>query len=1152
MQNPLNLRPLSQEDLSSSRLRIALSVFLFALLFCGKPAAAQGQQPTPQIAQSATSQAVYVPSRITQAVDETKLTLLRGNVHPLARPEFDRGVAPLDLPMQRMMLVLKRSPEQETALAKLLDEQQDKSSPNYHKWLTPEQFGLQFGPSDADVQAVTLWLESQGFQVAQVAKGRTVIEFSGVAAQVQSAFHTAIHKFVVNGEEHWANVSDPQIPAALAPVVAGVASLHNFRHQPYTRFLGTFQRTKATGEVKPLFTYTDSNGQFFGVGPADFATIYNVPSTATGAGVTIAIVGRTNINIPDVHAFRSMFGLPVNDPSVVLNGPDPGIVSPGEESEADLDVEWSGAVAPLATIKLVVTETPESNASDGIDLSALYIVDNDLAPVMSESFGSCEAALLTAGNQFENNLWQQAAAEGITVTVASGDNGSAGCDNPNTETAAQFGLAVSGIASTPFNIAVGGTDFDSSLSGYPAPFWNTANTTTTPPIPSSALSYIPEVPWNDSCAAAGLLTGCATVRSSGSDLVAASGGPSNVYKKPTWQTGLSVPLDGMRDIPDVSLFASDGNHRSFYIICQSDQDPTGGSGCDLATSPTSPNHNFQAAGGTSASVQAFAGIMALVNQQTGQRQGNANPVVYALAAASGNSCTSNAAAVSNTNCVFYDVTKSNISVACHGGKPNCSNASTAASAFGVMTTATGGNTLAFGAGSGYDLATGLGSVNVANLLAKWSSVTFFSSTAAITASPSGTIPHGSNASFTVHVTSGSGTPTGNVTLIASPPGFAQEALGPFPLTSGTAAVSTDLLPGSPVAGGVPQPYPVVAHYPGDGTFGASDSAPVNVTVSKESSQTVVRFITFSANGVPIFNTGPITVAYGSPYILRVDVRNSAGVQCSTDTALPTTPPTAPCPTGTVNLTDNGSPLKDFSGGNTGTTTLNGQGYLEDQPIQLPASSTPHNIVAAYLGDNSYNASTSPALAVTVNQATTTTAVAAIPTTITSGGSVTLTALVSTPSNGDAPCDGTANTGTVRFLNGSTAISGTVTYVGTSGAASTTGAASCTATLATTLSASLMQRSDVYYASNRQKGSGWLFAASGLMLGFLILPGIPAKLRRRKSFFIVLFLALAVLSAGVVGCGGGGGGGRTIQISAQYGGDSNYSNSTAPAITITVQ
>src|SRR5712672_2927972 len=516
-----------------------------ALAFCCWQAGAQSTA-----ARSGGEQNSRVAARVLDTVDDTNRSMLRGNVHPMARPEFDRGTVADAQPLTRILLLLQRSAEQEAALRQLMEEQQSKNSANYHAWLTPEDFGKKFGPADADVQAVTDWLNSHGFQNIKVAKGKTVVEFSGNVGQVRNAFGTEIRNFNIKGEDHFANVRDPQIPAALAPVVRGVVALHNFRPQPQMHSLGTFQRNAKTGEVKPAFTFTDVNGTFYAMGPADFATIYNIPAGATGAGQSIAIVGQSNINLQDVTDFRSIFGLPAYAPgqlNVILNGPDPGLVS-GDEGESDLDVEWAGAIAPAATINFVVTQMSITDAIAGVEGSALYIVDNNIAPVLSESYGACESALGSGGNAFYNSLWQQAAAEGITVVVSAGDNGAAGCDNPNS--AASSGVAVSGLASTPFNVAMGGTDFDDATTQ--TTFWNAANTSTTPPVLASAKSYIPETTWNDSCAATGI-TGCAGLSSTAASVnaVAGRGGPSSVYSKPSWQTSLSS--DSARDIPDVSL-----------------------------------------------------------------------------------------------------------------------------------------------------------------------------------------------------------------------------------------------------------------------------------------------------------------------------------------------------------------------------------------------------------------------------------------------------------------------------------------------------------------------------------------------------------------------------------------------------------------------
>src|SRR3984957_3806601 len=482
--------------------RYSLLSFAMLLAFSGLRLSAQTKPDS-----ASASQAAALPARITQAIDETQLVTLTGNVHPLARPEFDRGVVDDSMPMNRMLVMLRRSPAQQAALQQLMLEQQSKNSPSFHQWLTPEQFGAQFGPADTDVQTVTGWLASRGFQNIKVCQGPTTIEFSGNVGQVRAAFHTDIHRYLVNGETHQANASNPQLPEALTPVVAGIVSLNNFPKKSMRHTVGTFRRT-ADGRL--ISDLTGSTNQFFALGPADFAKIYNIPPALDGTGSKIAIVGFSDINIQDVRDFRNLFGLPANDPVIVHDGPAPGII--GEEGEADLDVEWSGAVAPMAEVDFVVSE--DTQTAGGLELSSLYVVDNNSDDIMSLSFGSCEAAL-GAANAFFNALWEQAAAQGITVTVAAGDPGSAGCDDFTTATAAAGGLAVSGIASTPFNVAVGGTDFDDV--GTQSTFWNQNPAPPAPPTanaPTTRLSvkgYIPETTWNDSCAAtatASSLTTC--------------------------------------------------------------------------------------------------------------------------------------------------------------------------------------------------------------------------------------------------------------------------------------------------------------------------------------------------------------------------------------------------------------------------------------------------------------------------------------------------------------------------------------------------------------------------------------------------------------------------------------------------------------------
>ena len=975
------------------------------------------------------------PVLVTQAVDNSVRTVLTGNIHPLARAEFDQGEAPPDLPLHRMLLVLKRSSQQETTLRGLIDDQQDKHSASYHQWLTPEKFGASFGPADSDIAAVTNWLQASGFQVAQVSKGRTIIEFSGTAGLVKQAFATAIHKYALNGKAYWANASDPSIPTALTPVVKGFASLNNFPRQPHHTVVAPFPGNYPKNELLPLFTFTLNTTTWYGVGPADFATIYNVQPLWTagidGTGQTIAIVGETNINIQDIRDFRSMFGLPANDPQIMLNGPDPGILTDGEEVESVLDVSWSGAVAKNATVDFVVSETTETTA--GIDLSAIYIIDQNLAPVMSESYLGCEAFLGNGGNAFYYYLWEQAAVQGITVLLCAGDGGSAGCDNFNTASEAQFGLAVSGLASTPFNVAVGGTDFDQTPATA-STYWNATNNATTG---ESAKSYIRETPWNESCAGVEFgLNGCTQANSGYFDIVAGSGGPSSCsqqdasgnciagYAKPAWQTGTGVPTDGVRDTPDVSLFASDQFNGSFYILCEADR-----------VSPCSLNPvSFLGVGGTSAASPAFAGIMALVNQKTGARQGNANYILYKLAAGTGNSCNSSTVALTGNSCLFYDITKGNNSVPCVAGSPNCGTAPSGG--FGVLVDSHGNP--AWTTTTGYDMATGLGSVNANNLVNGWGTATFAASTTTLTTLTPVTITHGTKVNFSVTVAakSAGGTPTGDVALMGSPGG---KPLGIdfATLSGGVASGTTYLLPGGS--------YNVTAHYEGDQTFGGSDSSGIAVTVSPENSAVYMPGVVTATdvNGNPVYST---SVVYGTLYfpqagvfyLLRADVLNSQNPPqyCTT----PAFGEVA-CPTGTISFTDNGTAL-DAS-----PYKLNSEGYTEDQAIQLTGGS--HTLVATYNpnpSDPSYKTSTTTAT-VTVTQAQTTLGGIAAPTSAFIGQQFYISAVVSTTSYGAAP------TGSVSFLANGIPLTGTLQLTPVNGThqSGTSGSyASLTATLATSI------------------------------------------------------------------------------------------------------
>jgi len=542
-------------------------------------------------------------------VDDNDTVPVKGNTKSFARPEFDRGPVDQNMKFEKMVLVLAQRSGSKDNLDDFIRQLHDPASPNYHRWITPAEFGARFGISDDDLSDVTAWLTRGGFTIDEVAAGRGWINFTGSVGQVERAFKTQIHNFDVNGKIYHANNSDPQVPRALVDIVRGVVSLHNY------------PRPSMNHGIKPVPMPEYTSGTSHYVAPADFAKIYNVNPLYTaginGSGKTIAIVGRTDIALGDVQYFRSFFGLPANDPVFVHNGTDPGDLGSGEEGEADLDVEWSGAVAPNATVKFVISKS--TSTTDGVDLSAQYIVNNNVGDVMSTSFGQCESSMGTTENTFYNNTWSQAVTQGITPFVSSGDSGAAGCDGGSATTGT--GAAVSGLASTPYNVAVGGTQFNDTAS--PSTYWSSTNNSTNQ---SSALGYIPEMAWNES----GNVSG-------GSGLWASSGGTSTVYAKPSWQVCVGVPTASHRYVPDVALTAA--GHDGYLVV----------------QGHTSTASGLSSVGGTSASSPSFSGLMALVVQKYNARQGNANTKFYSLA----NAQYTGAAGAAT---IFHDITSGNNSV----------------------------------------------------------------------------------------------------------------------------------------------------------------------------------------------------------------------------------------------------------------------------------------------------------------------------------------------------------------------------------------------------------------------------------------------------------------------------------------------------------
>ena len=672
------------------------------------------------------------PSAVPKPADVTRWHILSGNTRPEANEENDRGPVPDTFAMNHLLLELKRSPQREAALESFIDELHNPASPNFHKWLTASQFGELYGPAAAETAAVSDWLRSYGFTVNTVYPSGMSIDFSGTAGQVQSAFGTEIHRLSVNGVNHIANMSDPRIPDLFTPLIAGIFSLHDFSPPNMTL---------------PVPRYTI---QVQLVVPADLAVIYDLkPAFAagyTGQGQTVAVIEDSDLfDSADWYTFRTALGLAsyksgsfktINPPppSGANNCTDPGANS--DDDEATLDAEWASAAAPNAAIQLV--SCAPATTTPGFMLAALNIINSKQPPqIMSLSYGYCEAVAGVTANAGYNSTYQQAAVEGVSVFVAAGDSGAAGCDHGSSN--ATHGIGVSATASTPYNVAVGGTDFGDTAQGTNSTYWGPANSSTF----GSALSYIPEIPWNDSCAGSvlaafwGYSVGYGSDGFCGSALAgedfavttaAGSGGPSGCasgvpsenlvvggtckgYAKPSWQTGVSgIPNDGVRDVPDVALFAANGLWGHSYVFCFSDL-ANGGAKC------AGPPELWSGAGGTSFASPIMAGIQALVNQKMGAAQGNPNPVYYKLAASS------------VASSVFHSITTGDIAVNCSGDL-NCFGSGfvgrgraapvTSFVGNGGLSTSSQTYTPAFAASAGWNFATGLGSVDAFNLIMNWS------------------------------------------------------------------------------------------------------------------------------------------------------------------------------------------------------------------------------------------------------------------------------------------------------------------------------------------------------------------------------------------------------------------------------------------------
>ncbi len=661
---------------------------------------------------------------ITQAIDEARVVTLSGNTRPEATRQNDSGLARNDLHLD-MYLQLKRSPEVDAAAARFVESLTDPASPDFHKWITAAEYGRRFGAAPADVATVSRWLKSRGFIVNGVSANQLVIDFSGTAAQVREALHTEIHNLNIAGKSYFANMSDPQIPAALMPAVAGVVSLSNVMPHPM---------------LVPKTQYTISPGTQALV-PADLATIYNLnPVFATGytgQGQTIVVVEDTDLfnGAGDWQTFRQTFGLnqyphgklvQVQPTGLVGSScADPGIN--GDQSEAAIDVEWASAAAPDATI-IMASCRNTTNFGGFIALLNMLTNGGPLPGIVSISYGESETQTGATQNHFISLLYQTAAAAGVSIFVSSGDSAAAGSDRDGV--AAIYGIGVSSFASTVYDVAVGGTDFADYAAGTTTTFWNAANG----PYFDSARSYIPEIPWNDSCG--GVIAANFGGFTSGfgpqgycnafpeySNTIGGSGGPSGCatgarsidfavsgscagYPKPAWQSISGNPVDGVRDLPDLALFASNGFWGHYYVVCLS-------SSVSCANAPS----KWPGYGGTSVSAPIMAGIQALINQAAGVANvGNPDPVYYALGHSEFSTPEGQAACSSTagpaTTCTFNDIVQGDNALPCAGGF----NCYLDGEALGILSTSNTSYQPAYAAGPGWDFATGIGSINASNLL----------------------------------------------------------------------------------------------------------------------------------------------------------------------------------------------------------------------------------------------------------------------------------------------------------------------------------------------------------------------------------------------------------------------------------------------------
>lgn len=933
---------------SSARVLLAAAIALGTIL----PAHAQ-------VSTQVSTQFRTAPrSLISQRLDRTQVTTIPGAMRAGISSYQDMGEVESTLPMEHIQLLLRRPAERQAAFDAEVEALHTPGNPSYRRWLTPAIVGSEFGLSDADIATLTGYLQSEGFTVNFVSPSATLIDFTGTAAQVELSFQTQIHSVQSpSGELRYAAIKAASIPSALAPAIVGFVSLSNAAGpRPMLRKAVAPIQIAASAQIpgpRPQNTETIDSSTYYDVGPQDFYTIYNenpllkASTPINGSGQTVALLEETDINTSDVTIFRTTFNVLPNAPLLtvdhgtsLVNCTDPGILNTkadDEEDEAVLDTEWAGAVAPSANLLYMSCAT--TTTTDGIILSAEAVIYNNLADTMSLSYGEYEGGLTASEQRLVNDLWEQAAAQGETVVVSSGDSGSDVEDDG--ATVATHGLNVNGLSSTAYNVAAGGTDFQDAYNQglgdttyVVSTFWNATNTAGD----SSAISYVPETTWNDTCAGSLVSyygTGRTTptafcdTRTGYTDFLppdGGSGGISSINARPSWQNATVYGLPSTpayRLQPDVSLFASNGFWGHLLDFYESDVSTT----------------SLQYAGGTSFVAPQLAAVFALINQSTGQRQGQPDYVLYAMAGieygttaatgacnGSGATGTGTTSSLPASSCIFHDIETGNISQACRKGSVDCYND---LGNYGILSTGATTDSPAYPAGEGYDLATGLGSINITNLVDNWQSTTnsvLYTPTVKLT-STLASYTYGAPSAITYTATvSGSGSfPTGSVAFSGAP---AIGSIGSADVltisagckTAGTCTESTTqaYTSSNTLPGGA---YTVTGTYSPTNENYNSATGTIGLTVNKQTPALTVSNATTPAGNLNVTLTG--TLAF-----------TGAGL----------------APTGGVNFTVNGG------------TVVNGACIGTTSPITCTASypistlaSGAYTISATYPGDTNYNA-----------------------------------------------------------------------------------------------------------------------------------------------------------------------------------------------------